>query len=165
MQNTTASQPQKKRRGRPPKRLIREDEDGDDYSVASENDVDNSVLMSTSKVSKKKKWMPLTGDARKHIQILLNAALLASTQNAPNSKSNPQVQHVLNEVVRRIDRKLLRTLVPVSTKEKTFDREQLSSQNAALQVAVMSEVEENTMLQQQIEDELSSKKRRMSYGH
>ncbi|KAG2187608.1 hypothetical protein INT44_005297 [Umbelopsis vinacea] len=177
MQNTTASQPQKKRRGRPPKRLIREDEDGDDYSVASENDVDNSVLMSTSKVSKKKKWMPLTGDARKHIQILLNAALLyvyrstllqvrlthpltfypqlrASTQNAPNSKSNPQVQHVLNEVVRRIDRKLLRTLVPVSAKEKTFDREQLSSQNAALQVAVMSEVEENTMLQQQIEDEL-----------
>ncbi|KAI8583694.1 hypothetical protein K450DRAFT_222331 [Umbelopsis ramanniana AG] len=109
--------------------------------------------------------MPLTGDARKHIQILLNAALLASTQNAPNKKSNPQVQHVLNEVVRRIDRKLLRTLVPVSTKEKTFDREQLSSQNAALQVAVMSEVEENTMLQQQIEDELSLKKRRMSYGH
>ena len=57
--------------------------------------------------------------------------LRASTQNAPNQNPNPQVPHVLNEVVRRIDRKLLRTLVPVSTKEKTFDREQLSSQNVS----------------------------------
>ncbi|CAO3659226.1 unnamed protein product [Umbelopsis vinacea] len=77
-----------------------------------------------------------------------------SFSSAPNQKPKPEVQHVLNEVIRRIDRKLLRTLVPVSTKEKTFDREQLTSQNAALQVAVMSEVEENTILQQQIEEEL-----------
>jgi hypothetical protein len=36
------------------------------------------VLMSTSNIqaSKKKKWIPLTSDARKHIQTLLNAALL-----------------------------------------------------------------------------------------
>jgi hypothetical protein len=98
-----------------------------------------------------------------------------SFSSSPNQKPKPEVQHVLNEVIRRIDRKLLRTLVPVSTKEKTFDREQLTSQNvswihphpsfkstveliqrkkAALQVAVMSEVEENTILQQQIEEEL-----------
>lgn len=44
MQKSTAPQPPKKRRGRPPKRLIREDEDADDYSVASENDGDNSGM-------------------------------------------------------------------------------------------------------------------------
>lgn len=54
-----------------------------------------------------------------------------SFSSAPNQKPKPEVQHVLNEVIRRIDRKLLRTLVPVSTKEKTFDREQLTSQNVS----------------------------------
>ncbi|KAG2179253.1 hypothetical protein INT43_002103 [Umbelopsis isabellina] len=149
----------KQKRGRK-RRNIRDDEE-DPIPETSDHDAESSVLMSTSNIqaSKKKKWTPLTSDARKHIQSLLNAALLSSYSAAPNQKPAPEVQHALNDVVRRIDRKLHRTLVPVSTKEKTFDREQLTSQNAALQVAVMSEVEENMILQQQIETELNELQR------
>ncbi|KAJ2956615.1 hypothetical protein NQZ79_g7585 [Umbelopsis isabellina] len=148
MQNTKSKSQEprpKQKRGRK-RRNIRDDEE-DPIPETSDHDADSSA-------SKKKKWIPLTSDARKHIQTLLNAALLSSYSAVPNQKPAPEVQHALNDVVRRIDRKLHRTLVPVSTKEKTFDREQLTSQNAALQVAVMSEVEENMILQQQIETEL-----------
>ncbi|KAI8379704.1 uncharacterized protein BYT42DRAFT_613984 [Radiomyces spectabilis] len=94
--------------------------------------------------AKKIIWVPVSARSREHIRKMISSAY-----SLVEPSTNEETQRQLVNLVKLVDKKVGRTLIPSTAREKMFDQEKLTRRNAEMQNELEPEIKENARFQAQ----------------
>ncbi|KAL1923045.1 uncharacterized protein VTP21DRAFT_9421 [Calcarisporiella thermophila] len=101
----------------------------------------------------KQHWRPMGKSGHKHIKKLLEDTLTSVLTHVRSENKKKAVQEELNSLIRHINGQLTGIMVPRYTREGNFSYEKLSSQNRAMEMTLVPELEQIGVLELELRRE------------